>query len=63
MSMLEVMQLQGETRKKYVLQNTLTGIVLDRRFWTIRGARRAANKNIRQLNRAFSRANKRYGKV
>lgn len=63
MSMLQVMQLDGVRFKKYVLQNEWTGIVIDRRFWTVRGAQRQANKNIRNLNKTIRQLNRRYGKV
>lgn len=53
MSMLQVMVLEGVKRKKYVLQNQWTGIVIDRRFWTVRGAMRVANKNIKSLNKTI----------
>lgn len=61
--MLEVRQIVGARFKKYVLQNTLTGIVIDRRFWTISGAQRQAHKNIQRLNTSIRRINKRHGKV
>lgn len=62
--MLQVMQLEGVRFKKYVLQNEWTGIVVDQRFWTVRGARRRANKNVRQLNSLINKLNdKRYGRV
>jgi hypothetical protein len=63
MSMLQVMELEGVKYKKYVLQNAWTGIVIDQRFWTVRGARRRANKNVNSLNKAIRGLNKRYGKV
>jgi hypothetical protein len=63
MSMLHVMRLEGVRFKKYVLQNHITGIVIDQRFWTIRGARRRANKNIQSLNKTIRRLNNRYGRV
>lgn len=63
MSMLQVMELEGVKRKKYVLQNAWTGIVIDKRFWTVRGARRHANKNTRRLTRTIRGLDKRYGKV
>jgi hypothetical protein len=63
MSMLEVRELEGLRFKKYVLRNTVTGIVIDQRFWTARGAVRKANKNLRNLNKTINRLNMRYGKV
>jgi hypothetical protein len=63
MSMLQVMELEGVKHKKYVLQNAWTGIVIDKRFWTVRGARRHANRNVNSLNKTIRGLNKRYGKV
>lgn len=45
--MLEVCEINGHRFKKYILRNKWTGIVIDRRFWTIRGALRQAHKNIK----------------
>jgi hypothetical protein len=62
--MLEVMQIEGARFKKYVLQNSITGIIVqNKRFWTIRGARRRANKNIRALNKTIRNIDKTYRKV
>lgn len=52
---LRVMQLEGVRFKKYVLQNEWTGIIVDRRFWTVRGALRQANKNIKRLTKTINR--------
>lgn len=61
--MLEVVEIEGERFKKYMLRNRATGILIDQRFWTIRGAHRRANKNIDKLNKTILGLSKRYGKV
>lgn len=55
--MLEVREIVGARYKKYVLQNILTGIIIDRRFWTVRGARRKARQNINNLNKTIRSLN------
>ncbi len=55
------MQIEGVRFRKYVLQNQFTGIVIDHRFWTIRGAVRRINKNAKNLNRAINRLNTQKG--
>lgn len=61
--MLQVMELEGVRFKKYVLQNKWTGIVIDRRFWTARGAFRKINKTNDKLLKAIARLSKQNGKV
>lgn len=61
--MLQVMELEGVRFKKYVLQNKLTGIVIDRRFWTARGAIRKSNRTSDNLLKAINRLSKQNGKV
>lgn len=55
--MLAVREIVGTRYKKYVLQNVLTGIIIDRRFWTVRGAQRTARKNINNLNKTIRSLN------
>jgi hypothetical protein len=54
---LEVCEIDGHRFKKYVLRNQRTGIEIDRRFWTIRGALRVANRNVRALNKTTNNLN------
>jgi hypothetical protein len=61
--MLQVMELEGVRYKKYVLQNQWTGIVIDRRFWTVRGATRHIGRTHMNLNKAINRLNKQKGKA
>lgn len=63
MSLLEVHEIDGVRFKKYVLVNSFTGIVIDRRFWTISGARRQADKTLRSMNKTMRAINKRQRKV
>lgn len=64
MSMLEVRELEGVRFKKYVLQNQWTGIIVqNRRFWTVSGARRRANKSVNSLNKSIREINNRQRKV
>ena len=56
--MLQVMQIDGVRFKKYVLQNQFTGIVVNKRFWTVRGAQRQIRRNHMNLNKAINRINK-----
>jgi hypothetical protein len=55
--MLEVCEIQPYRFRKYVLRNKWTGIVIDRRFWTIRGALRVANRSTRKLNNTINNLN------
>lgn len=41
--------------KKYVLQNEWTGIVVDKRFWTVRGAQRHIRRTHMNLNKLINR--------
>lgn len=50
MSMLEVVQFENG---KYGLQNTWTGIVIDKEFRTIRGALRHRRRNTKRLNKTI----------
>lgn len=61
--MLQVMVIDGARLKKYVLQNAWTGIVIDKRFWTARGALRSANKRSGSLMKTINGLNKQKGKA
>lgn len=50
--MLEIVQFENG---RYGLQNTWTGIVVDREFRTIWGARRSLRKRTNKLARAINR--------
>lgn len=53
------MVIEGARYKKYVLQNQWTGIVLPKRYWTVRGAQRHIRNIHMNLNKTINRINNR----